>query len=93
MILEEIAMHEDDPADVVHDLFARGHARRHPARPPVLGTVDSIKRCRDATVWLTTGGTTGPTNLVVAAAGNVDHAAVVRLVRQAFEPLLGRGER
>ena len=33
VILEEIAMHDDDPGDVVHDVFAAGDVRRHPARP------------------------------------------------------------
>ncbi len=33
VILEEIAMHDDDPGDVVHDVFAAGAVRRHPARP------------------------------------------------------------
>ena len=75
-------MHDDDPADVVHDAVRRGAVRRH-ARSgrPILGTrrVDQRADPRpDRTA--TTGAATAAENMVVAAAGNLDHDEVVRLV-------------
>jgi predicted Zn-dependent peptidase len=85
VILEEIAMHDDDPDDVVHDAFVSAMYGDSPIGRPITGTIDSIGA-------LTRRQLTGhyrrrytADNLVFAAAGNVDHAAVVRLVRQAFE--------
>jgi predicted Zn-dependent peptidase len=84
VILEEIAMHEDDPGDVVHDQFARALLGDSPLGRPILGTVESINA-------LSRGGIAGyyhrryrGPNIVVTAAGNLEHRQVVRLVKQAF---------
>ena len=62
VILEEIAMHDDDPSDVVHDEFARGVFGNGPLGRPILGSVGHDRSgCRDARSRPTTGGTTGPT--------------------------------
>jgi predicted Zn-dependent peptidase len=88
VILEEIAMHDDEPADAVHDAIARTVHGDTPLGRSVLGTVDSITAVpRDAVASYYRRRYT-PDRLVVAAAGSVDHAAVVRLVRKAFGPLL-----
>jgi predicted Zn-dependent peptidase len=85
VILEEIAMHEDEPSDAVHDAFDRALLGDSPLGRPILGSVESIKT-------LSRGAIAGhyrrryrPSNLVVAAAGNVDHTAVVSLVTKAFK--------
>ncbi|MFF8387517.1 M16 family metallopeptidase [Streptomyces kanasensis] len=85
VILEEIAMTEDDPGDVVHDLFARTMFGDTPLGRPVLGTVDTINALTRDQIARFYKKHYDPTHLVVAAAGNVDHATVVRLVRRAFE--------
>ncbi|MCX2967592.1 MULTISPECIES: M16 family metallopeptidase [Streptomyces] len=85
VILEEIAMTEDDPGDCVHDVFARTLFGDTPLGRPVLGTVETVEgltRDRVARFYRTHYD---PTRLVVAAAGNLDHATVVRQVRAAFE--------
>jgi predicted Zn-dependent peptidase len=84
VILEEIAMHDDDPGDVVHDAFAAALYGDTPLGRPVLGTVESISEIPRTSIagYYKRRYRTG--NLVVAAAGNVDHAALVRLVRKAF---------
>jgi len=89
VILEEIAMHEDDPGDAVHDLLAHAMYGDTPLGRPILGTVESISN-------LTRGVINGfyqrryrPENIVVSAAGNVDHDQVVREVRRAFADSLG----
>ncbi|MFE3497278.1 M16 family metallopeptidase [Streptomyces sp. NPDC059175] len=85
VILEEIAMTEDDPGDVVHDLFAHTMFGDTPLGRPVLGTVDTINALSRSQITRFYKKHYDPTHLVVAAAGNIDHATVVRQVRRAFE--------
>ncbi|MFB8068859.1 M16 family metallopeptidase, partial [Streptomyces rubiginosohelvolus] len=85
VILEEIAMTEDDPGDCVHDLFAHTMLGDTPLGRPVLGTVDTINALNRGQIARFYKKHYDPTHLVVAAAGNVDHATVVRQVRRAFE--------
>ncbi|MBB4895975.1 putative Zn-dependent peptidase [Streptomyces olivoverticillatus] len=85
VILEEIAMTEDDPGDCVHDLFAHTMLGDTPLGRPVLGTVDTINALTRDQIARFYKKHYDPTHLVVAAAGNVDHAKVVRQVRAAFE--------
>ncbi len=81
-------MHDDDPTDVVHDEFARALWGTTPLGRPVLGTVDTITDMRRASIAGYYRRRYRPQNVVVAAAGNLDHATVVRLVRKAFGPVL-----
>lgn len=85
VILEEIAMHDDDPDDVVHDAFVETLYGDSPLGRPITGTVDSIHALtrRQLTGYYARRYTAD--NLVFAAAGAVDHTRVVRLVRKAFE--------
>ncbi|MGW8551233.1 M16 family metallopeptidase [Streptomyces albidoflavus] len=85
VILEEIAMTEDDPGDCVHDLFAHTMLGDTPLGRPVLGTVDTINALGRDQIARFYKRHYDPTRLVVAAAGNVDHARVVRQVRAAFD--------
>ncbi|UNO39636.1 pitrilysin family protein [Streptomyces sp. MST-110588] len=85
VILEEIAMTEDDPGDCVHDLFAHTMLGDTPLGRPVLGTVDTVNALTAERIRRFYKKHYDPTHLVVAAAGNIDHAKVVRMVRRAFE--------
>ncbi|MER5947703.1 pitrilysin family protein [Streptomyces sp. NPDC001904] len=85
VILEEIAMTEDDAGDVVHDLFAHTMLGDTPLGRPVLGTPDTINALSRGQIARFYRRHYDPTHLVVAAAGNVDHNKVVRQVRAAFE--------
>ena len=84
VVLEEIAMTEDDPSDVVHDLFAQVMFGSSPLGRPVLGTVDTINALTRDQVAGFYRRRYRPEHLVVSAAGNVDHAKVVRQVEKAF---------
>ena len=84
VILEEIAMRDDDPTDLVHDEFAQTMFGDTRLGRPILGTVESINALRRRTIHGYWSRRYRPENMVVAAAGNVDHAAVVRAVRKAF---------
>ncbi|MBA0051895.1 insulinase family protein [Streptomyces sp. AJS327] len=85
VILEEIAMTEDDPADGVHDLFAHTMFGDSPLGRPVLGTVDTVNALDRDRVARFYRRHYDPTHLVVAAAGNLDHDRVVEQVWQAFD--------
>ncbi len=84
VILEEIAMHEDDPGDAVHDLFASALFGDSPLGRPVIGTVDSITSLSRSAIAGFYKRRYDLPQMVVAAAGGVDHARLVRLVRKAF---------
>lgn len=82
VILEEIAMHEDAPDELVHDLFYRRMWDGHPLGRPVLGfneTVGAVSRDQVAGYWRERYS---PSNLVFAAAGNLEHDELVRRVEE-----------
>ncbi|WP_369200971.1 M16 family metallopeptidase [Streptomyces sp. PU-14G] len=85
VILEEIAMTEDDAGDCVHDLFAHAMFGDTPLGRPVLGTVETVNALTRDQVARFYKKHYDPTRLVVAAAGNLDHAQVVKQVRAAFD--------
>ena len=90
VILEEIAMHEDAPDELVHDLFYRSLWDGHPLGRPVLGFNESIgKVSRDevADYWRERYAAK---NLVVAGAGNLDHARLVEEVQARFSDSDGK---
>jgi predicted Zn-dependent peptidase len=89
VILEEIAMNEDDPSDLVHEAFTAQLFGDTPLGRPILGTVDSINAITRDQVFEHYRARYTPDHLVVAAAGNLEHEQVVELVRQAFGPVLG----
>ena len=69
VILEEIAMNEDDPSDLVHEAFAAQLFGDTPLGRPILGTVDSINDISRDRIWEHYRARYTPDNLVVAAAG------------------------
>jgi predicted Zn-dependent peptidase len=84
VILDEIAMHDDDPDDVVHNLFALQAWGDSPLGRGIAGTEASIAALTRAQVHRFYRRHYRPANIVVAAAGNVDHNTVVRQVKAAF---------
>jgi predicted Zn-dependent peptidase len=84
VVLEEIAMRDDEPADAVHDLFAETLFGDSPLGRSVLGTVESIESLtRDDVDGWYRGRYTMP-SIVVTAAGRVQHQQVLDLVTAAF---------
>jgi len=84
VILDEIAMHDDDPDDVVHNLFAATTWQGSPLAKPIAGTHDSIHALTRAQIHRYYRRRYRPETMTVAVAGNVDHAEVVRRVKKAF---------
>jgi predicted Zn-dependent peptidase len=90
VILEEIAMHEDAPDELVHDLFYRAMWNGHPLGRPVLGFNDTIGVVgRDDVVgyWRERYS---PSNLVVAAAGRIEHGDLVGRISELMGETTGR---
>lgn len=85
VILEEIAMHDDDPSDAAHEVFTEALFGSTPLGRPVLGTVDSIESLSRTAINGYYKRRYRPENMVVSVAGNIDHTTVVRLVRKAFQ--------
>jgi len=90
VVLEEIAMNEDDPSDTAHEAFTAKLYGDTPLGRPILGTTDSIKAITRDQIYEHYRARYGPEHLVVAAAGNLDHDTVVRLVTDAFGAALDR---
>ncbi|MGH3738480.1 MAG: M16 family metallopeptidase [Micromonosporaceae bacterium] len=85
VILEEIAMHDDEPADAAHDLIYEAIFGAHPLGRPISGSVESISAMtRRQIQGFYRRRYTSP-ELVITAAGNLDHGAVVTAVREAFD--------
>jgi predicted Zn-dependent peptidase len=84
VVLEEIAMYEDAPQDLVHDLIAEAVFGDHPLGRPVIGTAEVISSIpRDAIAGYHDSMYV-PANIVVAAAGNIEHERIVELVERAL---------
>jgi predicted Zn-dependent peptidase len=84
VILEEIAMHDDEPGDEVHDVFTEAVYGTHPLGRLISGTEDTIAALTRRQINGFYRKRYTPPYIVVAAAGNLDHATVVRLVRKAL---------
>ncbi|MFD7986293.1 M16 family metallopeptidase [Kitasatospora indigofera] len=92
VILEEMAMAEDDPGDVVHDLFAKVIYGTGPLGRPILGTQETVKNLSRDQIAGFFQRRYRPEHLVVAAAGNLDHRKVVKQVEQAFAAVLAKSD-
>jgi len=91
VVLEEIAMRDDDPEDALADVFLSALFAEHAIGRPVIGSVDSVSAMTRAQLHSFHLRRYVPERMVVAVAGNVDHDEVVSLVREHFGPRLIRG--
>ena len=88
VVLEEIAMRDDDPADTLGDVFLSAMFGDHPVGRPVIGSVESVTDMTRTQLHSFHVRRYTPERMVLAVAGNVDHAKVVRLARKHFGPKL-----
>ena len=84
VVLEEIAMRDDDPADLVNEEFTAAVFGDTPLGRSILGSDASITGMTRRQVAGYYHRRYQPGDMVVAVAGNVDHAAIVARVRRAF---------
>jgi predicted Zn-dependent peptidase len=84
VVIEEIAMYEDEPSDKVHDVLSRAVFGDHPLGRPIIGTADVIAGVPVPDIAAYHDGRYTAPNLVVAGAGRLSHDKLVSLVEDAF---------
>src|SRR3954462_6814314 len=84
VVIEEIAMYEDEPQDKVHDVFAGAVFGDHPLGRPIIGRADVVSSVPVPEISSWHDGRYVPGNMVLAAAGNLEHDRIVELAEQAF---------
>ncbi len=87
VILEEIKMDEDSPDYLVHEIFTQNFWRDHPLGKPILGTKETVRRFEQPLLFDFYRQRFTPGNIIVSAAGNINHEHFVELVKQHFEQL------
>ncbi|MDP4023397.1 pitrilysin family protein [Methylobacterium sp. NEAU 140] len=90
VILQEYAAVEDTPDDVVYDAFAEAAFPGQPIGRPILGRPETIRRFDARAIRAYLDREYTPDRFVVAAAGSVDHAAVVEAAERRFGALPAR---
>ena len=92
VVLEEIKMDQDNPDYLVNEIFTQSLWRDHPLGQPILGTRETVRRfTRDSLIacfhpWY------APNNIVITAAGNVEHRRLVDLAAREFAELKPAGD-
>jgi predicted Zn-dependent peptidase len=84
VILEEIKMVEDTPDELLSELFNAAYFPAHPLGRPIEGTAETVPTFDRATTGAFHASEFSPRNLVIAAAGNVEHARLVEFAERAF---------
>jgi len=84
VVIEEIAMYEDEPSDKVHDVLSRAVFGDHPLGRPIIGTAEVIAGVPVPDIAAYHDGRYTAPNLVVAGAGRLSHDKLVSLVEGAF---------
>jgi predicted Zn-dependent peptidase len=92
VILEEIKMVEDTPDDLVHELFTQHFWEGHPLGRPILGSPETVEGLTKDILEGYFGGAYVAANMVISAAGHVEHEALRALVERAFGDLQRDGE-
>ena len=91
VILEEIKMVEDTPDDLVHELFTQHFWEGHPLGRPILGSKETVESFTEESLRAYFREAYVAQNMIVSAAGNLEHAAVRDLVVRAFADLPASG--
>jgi predicted Zn-dependent peptidase len=89
VILEEIAASADEPSDVVHELFSRALFGDGALGRDIAGDPKTVRRLTRAQINDFYRLHYQAPNLTICAAGGVDHGETVKLVQEAFRPLIG----
>jgi predicted Zn-dependent peptidase len=93
VVIEEIAMYEDEPSDKVHDVLAEAIFGDHPLGRPIIGRAEVVGSVPVPDIAAYHDARYGFGNVVLAAAGNLDHERVVGLAeeRVGADPRRGSG--
>ena len=91
VVLEELKMEADNPEYLVHEIFSGSFWKDHPLGKPILGTRETVKRFTRESVEAYYRRFYVPSNIVITAAGNLDHTKLLELARDRFEALSPNG--
>jgi predicted Zn-dependent peptidase len=89
VVLEEIAMYEDDPQDKVFDALSQAIFGSHPLGRAVIGTAEVVGAVTREQLKAFHDARYAPPSIVIAAAGSVEHEALVQLARKLDTDLSG----
>jgi predicted Zn-dependent peptidase len=92
VILEELKAEFDNPEFMVHDIFSEHFWKGNPLGRPILGSNHTVKRFDQQMIREYFGTYYASSNLVISAAGNLDHERFLRLVEERFGGLPARSE-
>jgi predicted Zn-dependent peptidase len=92
VILEEIRMTQDNPEDLVHELFTQNFWSPHALGKPILGTPETVSAFSRDTLRTWFKQRYAPNNMVITAAGHLTHAQLVDLVSERFAKGTSAGE-
>jgi predicted Zn-dependent peptidase len=87
VILEEIKMDEDSPDYLVHEIFTQNFWKDHPLGKPILGTKETVKKFERMPVLDFYAQRFTPGNVIICAAGNLEHEQFVELVGKHFQQM------
>jgi len=87
VILEEIKMDEDNPDYLVHEIFTQNFWKDHALGKPILGTKETVRKFERDLLFEYYEKRFAPGNMIVAAAGSLNHDHFVQIVRERFEQL------
>ncbi len=91
VVLEEIKMEADNAEYLVHEMFSSSFWKDHALGKPILGTRETVKRFSRQAIEDYYHKVYVPSNLVITAAGNLDHARLLELAGERFERLPPNG--
>jgi predicted Zn-dependent peptidase len=90
VVLEEIAMYEDEPQDKVFDVLGEAVFGDHPLGRPIIGRAEVVRDTPLEAIGRFHGDRYVPANTVVAAAGSIDHDEVVAVMRERLPSAAGQ---
>lgn len=87
VVLEEIKMDQDNPDYLVHELFTQGFWPNHSLGRPILGTPETVRSFHRDLLFSCFRPWYAPNNMLITAAGNLEHDRLVDLVEKEFGAL------
>ena len=87
VILEELKMEVDNPEYLLHEVFCSNFWKDHPIGKPILGTKETVKKFDRSMIRDYYRQYYSPSNILITAAGNLNHTRLVDLAREHFEDL------
>src|ERR1700680_1019061 len=87
VILEELKMEVDNPEYLLHEVFCSNFWKDHPIGKPILGTKETVRKFDRQMIHDYYRQYYSPSNILITAAGNLNHESLVELAREHFADL------